>query len=249
MAPGAPDAAGPEPADASPAPDAIRSPNIWDDPDLYEQENLGVDPDGAIDAAIARIVGRPLAGLDVVDVGCGAGFHLPRYAAAGARTVTGVEPHPPLVDRARARCAALPGVRVLAAGAQDVPVPDDSFDVHVSRWAYFFGAGVEPGLAELARVMRPGGVSVVVDNDATRSTFGSWFADAYPTYDAVAVERFWARRGWVRERVDMRWAFPTRELFERVVRLELPPDAADRALARHAGTGVDYAVNLWHHRW
>lgn len=229
---------------------AIPSPNIWTDPDLYEQENLGVDPDGAIESALLELVGADtLDGLDVVDIGCGAGFHLPRFAGLGARSVTGVEPHPPLVERALARCAALPQVMVHEAGAGSVPVADDSFDLHHSRWAYFFGAGCEPGLAELARVMRPGALSVVVDNDATRSTFGRWFMDAWPTYDAAAVERFWRRQGWSRLPVDMRWDFPTRELFERVVRLEFSPTAADAILASHDGTGVDYAVNLWHRRW
>lgn len=225
---------------------AIPSPNIWTDPDLYEQENEGVDPDGVIEAALLDLLGSStLDGLDVVDIGCGAGFHLPRFAAMGARSVTGVEPHAPLAERARAR-----GVgTVLEAGAAQVPVPDHSFDVHHSRWAYFFGAGCEPGLAELERIMRPGALSVVIDNDATRSTFGRWFAEAWPAYDAAAVARFWRRQGWNAMPLDIRWDFPTRELFERVVRLEFAPDAADRILASHDGTGVDYAVTLYHRRW
>ena len=81
----------------------IRSPNIWDSPDVYELENLASDRAGVIDTTIDAL--HPLRGADVVDIGCGTGFHLPRLAARGARVV-GVEPHLPLVRRARAALAA-----------------------------------------------------------------------------------------------------------------------------------------------
>ena len=118
-----------------------------------------------------------------------------------------------------------------------------------ARWAYFFGAGCEPGLAELTRVLRPGGTAFVIDNDATRSTFGLWFRRAYPAYDPLSVERFWQRQGWSREALEIRWEFDSREDFEAVVRIEFPETAAEGILAEHDGTGVDYAVNLWWHRF
>ena len=89
----------------------IPSPNIWDSPEIYELENLGVDRAGVIETAMREV--HDWAGRDVLDIGCGTGFHLPRFAAT-ARTVIGVEPHPPLVVRARRRVAALPSVRLAA---------------------------------------------------------------------------------------------------------------------------------------
>ena len=226
--------------------DLTPSPNIWDAPDVYETENLGVDRDGLIESAMQAL--HPLAGTDVVDVGCGSGFHLPRFAGLGARSVVGVEPHPPLLDLARERVAGQPGIQVLDGTAQALPLPDRSVDVAHARWAYFFGAGCEPGLAELDRVLRPGGTAFVVDNDAARSTFGAWFRRAYPAYDPLAVERFWARQGWSRERLVIRWDFDSREDFEAVVRIEFPETVAEGIFAEHHGTGVDYAVNLWWRR-
>jgi SAM-dependent methyltransferase len=227
------------------SPHAIPSPNIWDAPDAYEIENAGVDPDGVLPAAMRRL--HDWSGLRVLDLGCGAGFHLPFFAATAA-SVVGVEPHPPLVRRARERVAAagLANVEVRAGAAQDLPLPDQSVEVVHARWAYFFGPGCEPGLAELGRVVAPGGTAFVIDNDASRSTFGEWFRQAWPAYDPVAVERFWARQGWHREALDVRWAFGSREDFEAVVRIEFAPRVADHVLATHAGRGVDYAVNL---RW
>lgn len=222
----------------------IPSPNIWDTPDVYELENLASDRAGVIDTTLDAL--HPLAGADLLDVGCGTGFHLPRFAARGARVV-GVEPHLPLVRRAAARVAdaGAPG-RVVAAGAAALPLADASVDVVHARWAYFFGPGCEPGLAEAARVLRPGGLVAVVDNDATRSTFGRWFARGYPTYDALAVQRFWDRQGFTTERLTIAWTFERREDLEAVVRIELPGPVADAVLAEHEGLVVDYAVAL---RW
>ena len=183
-------------------------------------------------------------GRDVLDIGCGTGFHLPRFAERAAR-VTGVEPHPDLAALARRRTRRLTNVSVRQGTAQALPVPDASVDVVHARWAYFFGPGCEPGLAELSRVVRRGGTAFVIDNDPTRSTFGGWFRRGYPTVDPVAVERFWSLHGWSRTPLDLRWSFSSRADLDSVVRIEFDPDTAEEILAEHAGAEVDYAVNLW----
>lgn len=226
--------------------DPIPSPNIWHYPATYEIENRGIDPDGLIWDAISQV--RSFGGADVLDIGCGSGFHLPHFAAS-ARSVIGVEPYEPLTRMAQehVRETGLGGlVDVRLGAAESLPVESDSIDVAHARWAYFFGAGCEPGLAELDRVMRPDGVAFVIDNDASRSTFGSWFRRALPSYDPVGVERFWRRVGFTSVPIMMRWAFDTRADFEAVVGIEFTPEHADRILAEHAGTGVDYAVFV---RW
>ena len=135
-------------------------------------------------------------GRTVLDLGCGSGFHLPRFAEDAA-TVVGVDPHPGLVRLAQRRTRDLPTVDVRPGTAQQIPLPDASIDVVHVRWAYFFGPGCEPGLAELDRVVRRGGTALVIDNDGSRSTFGSWFRRGYPHLPAPAeIERFWAQRGW-----------------------------------------------------
>ncbi|GAB48556.1 class I SAM-dependent methyltransferase [Mobilicoccus pelagius] len=247
---------------------ALPSPNIWNDADTYEVENRAVDRSGLIEAAMERIVaehawaggpgnshgaagptGSPHSWGRVLDIGCGAGFHLPRWAER-AEHVVGIEPHPPLVERARRRVADLgpelaARVDVRRGTAQDLPVEAGVVDVAHARWAYFFGPGCEPGLAELDRVMAPGGVAFVVDNDASTSTFGSWFRRAFPEYDPAAITRFWRRAGWTREPLLVSWETDTREEFEAIVRIEFTPDLAGRILAEHPGTSVDYAVDLW----
>ena len=221
----------------------IPSPNIWNDPAGYELQNQGVDPEAVIDAAMRAI--RPWRGTAMLDVGCGTGYHLPRLAADAA-SVIGVEPHPPLLAAARRRVAPLPQVRVLAGGSgRACAVPPASIDIAQARWAYFFGPGCEPGLAELARVVRRGGVAFVVDVDATASTFGRWFARNLPAYDPVAVQRFWAIRGWHRQALTIRWSHPDRGRLAAALGLELPADMVERVLAEVSGSELDYGVNLF----
>jgi SAM-dependent methyltransferase len=224
----------------------IPSPNIWDHPEIYELENRGFDPDGVVEDAMRDVA--DWAGRDVLDIGCGTGFHLPRFAAT-ARSVVGVEPHQPLVSLARRRTRRLASVSVLPGSAEALPLPPSSVDVAHARWAYFFGPGCEAGLRELDRVVRRGGAAFVIDNDGTRSTFGRWFRAGYPSVDPDAVERFWSAQGWSRTILDAEWRFADRATFEAVVAIEFDPRTTERILTEHDGCTVDYAVNLWWRRY
>jgi ubiquinone/menaquinone biosynthesis C-methylase UbiE len=205
---------------------AVPSPNIWNSPHIYELENAAVDPDGVIESAMRRI--RPWRATTLLDIGCGTGYHLPAFAAEAAQVI-GVEPHSDLARGARRRTRAQPNVKVLVGSAQALPIPDASVDIAHARWAYFFGPGCEPGLRELARVMRPGGSAFVIDNDATQSTFGRWFSRALPHYNATEVDQFFSRHGWQAD-------------FEAVVRIEFAAEQAALILAEHQGLEVDYAI-------
>ncbi|WP_163513619.1 class I SAM-dependent methyltransferase [Fodinicola acaciae] len=221
---------------------AIPSPNIWRHPDVYELENRAVDPDGVLERAMREI--RDWAGDVVLDIGCGTGFHLPAFADT-ASSVVGVEPHRENARQAQRRVAALSNVDVRVGVAQSLPVADRTIGVAHARWSYFFGPGCEPGLRELDRVMRRGGVAFVIDNDATRSFFAPWFRRSVPSYDPERVERFWGRHGFARRSLDMGWRFGSRADLEAVVRIEFASALADEFIAAHSGLEVDYAVNLW----
>ena len=228
---------------ARPLPGAVASPNIWKHTATYEVENRAVDPDGRLWSALQERASWD--GRVVLDLGCGTGFHLPAFAES-AGTVIGVEPHPDLLALARRRTRALDNVTLFPGTAQDVPLPDASIDVVHVRWAYFFGPGCEPGLAELDRVVRRGGTAFVIDNDGSRSTFGAWFRRGYPHLPTPSeIERFWTTRGWTRTSVDMGWRFTTRADLEAVVRIEFDARTAAEILRGHPGLEVDYAVNLW----
>jgi len=217
----------------------IPSPNIWNHPAVYEIENRAVDPDGVIERRMRQV--RSWSGATVLDVGCGSGFHLPRFAVDAA-AVIGVEPHGMLAAAAARRNAHLSKVEVRAGTAAALPVPAASVDVAHARWAYFFGPGCEPGLRELDRVVRRGGTAFVIDNDAERSTFGRWFRTSLPDYRPAEVDRFFSTHGWETSRRMIRWRFTRREDLAAVVRIEFPPDQAARILAEQQSLDVDYAV-------
>lgn len=225
--------------------DVLPSPNIWHWPAVYEVENRAQDAGGALwDALRERC---DWAGLDVVDVGCGDGFHLPVFAAT-ARSVVGVEPHPPLVERARRRVAGLDHVRVLTAGAQRLPLPSSSVDLVHARTAYFFGRGAEPGLAEADRVLRAGGTLAVVDLDVTYPPYGDWMLGDLPRYDARDVEGFFAEQGFDCRKVATVWRFADRAGLEAVLRIEFSGPVAERAIAATPGLTipVGYRVHVRH---
>ena len=132
-------------------------------------------------AAVARRHDR-LDGAAVLDVGCGDGINCLVLAAVAVRRAVGVDLRLPLfesgemaaparrlaglvrerLERARRRAHATagppPSVRFVRADATRLAFPDACFDVLVSRSAMEHIAPVERALAEMARVVRPGGV-------------------------------------------------------------------------------------------
>ena len=218
----------------------IPSPNIWHWPEVYEWENRAQDVHGAVWAAFRETV--PWEGHDVLDVGCGDGFHLPLFT--GAASVTGVEPYAPLVARAHSRLADRPAIRVLQAGAAALPLPDASVDLVHARTAYFFGHGCEPGLAEAQRVLRPGGAVAIVDLDATVPPYGAWMRADIPRYDPGAVEAFFAGHGFSLRRIPTIWRFPDRATRDAVLRIEFSRAVAERAIASVAGVEIPVGYRL-----
>ncbi|MGK2876653.1 MAG: class I SAM-dependent methyltransferase [Nocardioides sp.] len=217
------------------------SPNIWHHTEAYEIENRGADPDRRLRDALMQI--GDWTGRDLLDLGCGTGFHL-RDFAVDARQVVGIEPHPPLAALAARRVRTRQNVTVSAGSADATGLASSSVDILHARWVW--ACESEEAVAEMARVLRPGGVAMIVDNDASRSTFGRWFARARPDR---AGATFWADRGWQPHPVEMGWRFASRADLEAVVAIELAPEYADGLLSEVSGTEVDYAVTVWSRRF
>jgi SAM-dependent methyltransferase len=95
------------------------------------------------------------AGQRVLDVGCGSGVLTEELARrVGADRVSGVDPSPLL-----AACAQrVPGVELKQGAAEALPWPDESFDAAIAQLVIHFMDDPAAGVAEMARVTRPGGV-------------------------------------------------------------------------------------------
>ena len=227
-------------------PDWRFAPNIGGHPASYELENEAIDRAGHVLAALRRLT--PWAGQTVVDLGCGTGYWLPRYAADAARVI-GIEPDPALRSAARARAASIPAADVLPGSAERIPLPDGSADVVHARFAYFFPPGAEAGLAEVLRVLRPGGHLVAVDNDYRWGEFARLLAAsaARPPLDTAAtVDAWWRERGARRYEVRSELRFASRADLAAVLHIELPDAvAADWLRKNPAATSLSYGYVLF----
>jgi arsenite methyltransferase len=115
-----------------------------------------------VQAAIAAAPGE-----DVLDVGCGPGFYCAELVAAvgKAGAVTGVDSSPAMLVLAAQRCAGHENVELLEGAAVALPLADESFDAALSVQVIEYVAEPERALAELHRVLRPGGRVLVWDID------------------------------------------------------------------------------------
>jgi ubiquinone/menaquinone biosynthesis C-methylase UbiE len=97
----------------------------------------------------------------ILDVGCGTGALL-RLAAERfpAATRTGIDPAEQMITRA---AKADPTARFRMAPAEDLPLGDDEFDLVLSTNSFHNWPDQAAGIAEIGRVLAPGGALVLVD--------------------------------------------------------------------------------------
>jgi SAM-dependent methyltransferase len=112
-------------------------------------------------------LGSPLgdvAGLDVVELGCGTAYFSFQLALRGARPV-GVDPTPAQLATAR-RMQAQTGVvfPLVEAPGERVPLPDASFDLAFSEYGASLWADPDLWIPEAARLLRPRGRLVFLTN-------------------------------------------------------------------------------------
>lgn len=226
------------------------SPNIQQTPDIYEIENCAVDPDHLIEKAMAEIA--PWKDNVVLDLGAGTGFHVARFHEVAAHVIA-VEPHAASRLRAMARVATLGLMHtsIMVGSAEQILLPERSVDIIHARFAYFFGPGCEPGLRELARVLRPGGTAFIIDNDLRTGTFASWVRRIpwWKDTNSDEVEHFWANHDFALRRIASEWRFQNRADLEAVVHMEFPGELATQILHEHQGTTVDYHYCLYSRRY
>ncbi len=104
-------------------------------------------------ADFARIV----AGRRVLDVGAGTGALTAELGRRGAEPAV-VDPSPTFVAALERR---LPGIEVRAAPAEELPWPDESFDAALAQLVVTFMNDAPAGIAEMRRVVQPGGTVAV----------------------------------------------------------------------------------------
>jgi ubiquinone/menaquinone biosynthesis C-methylase UbiE len=121
----------------------------------YEAERRPARPDGyhaLIDDLEIELAERYGRGGDVLECGVGTGLLLERIAGF-ARTATGIDLSPGMLERAQAR-----GLDVREASVTSIPFPAASFDLTCSFKVLAHVPQIGLALSEMARVTRPGGI-------------------------------------------------------------------------------------------
>lgn len=149
--------------------------------------------------AILALAGD-VAGRQVLDAGCGSG---PTFAALRDRgaVVTGIDASAGMLELARRRLGADADLRV-ADLADPLPFPDAAFDDVIASLVLHYLEDWGPALAELRRVLRPGGrlimsvnhptVFKVLHPEADYFATTEW-SDEYTFGDQSATLTYWHR--------------------------------------------------------
>ena len=116
-----------------------------------------------IDESALGVLGE-VAGLDVVELGCGTAYFSAWLAKRGARPV-GVDITPAQLETAR-RMMAETGVEfpLVEADAAETGLPDESFDLALSEYGASIWVDPYRWVPEAARLLRPGGRLVFLRN-------------------------------------------------------------------------------------
>jgi SAM-dependent methyltransferase len=112
---------------------------------------------GVLESELGALAGIDLDGADVVELGCGTAYVSAWLARRGARPV-GVDLTPAQLETAR-RLQQEHGLEfpLVQANAEDVPLPDASFDLAISEYGASLWCDPYRWIPEAARLLRPGG--------------------------------------------------------------------------------------------
>lgn len=185
---------------------------MWGQPGVaYDGISFGLSD--TISHAVQLVWPRP--GERILDIGTGTGWAA-RLAARRGADVTGVDFAPGMIAAAKSLSAGIdpcPAFRVAAAEA--LPFPDDSFDGLISTYGVIFSDAPSTAVAEMARVLRPGGrLALATWADSPDGYIAGFFdllgrwSDAPPP---AASPFDWGRTDWLRDALGPRFEIACRD--------------------------------------
>jgi SAM-dependent methyltransferase len=133
----------------------------------------------------------------VLDLGCGGG-HVTFAVAPHVREVVACDLSPEMLDvvQCAARERGLANVMTRQGVAEQLPFADASFDMVMSRYSAHHWRDVSAGLAEAARVLKPGGVAAFVDSVSPGTPLLDTYLQAIELLRDPSHVRSYARAEW-----------------------------------------------------
>ena len=160
-------------------------PDLWEDHAQWWIEGFTEGADPEYTEQILPLAGAELSGFErVLDVGCGDG-QISRLVAAGGASVVGVDPTWNQIRVARQRGG---GAIYVRSGATELSFADGSFDAVVACLVFEHIDDVDGAIAEVSRVLRPGGRFSFFLNHPLLQTPGSGWID---DHTIVPPEQYW----------------------------------------------------------
>lgn len=168
---------------------------------------------------------------DVLDVGCGDGT-VASLIAPCARSVTCIDRSSRMVEAAAQRLAPVPHARVIEADVHEMPFPAESFDVVVLFHVLTCAERPERALAEVARVLRPGGnVAVLVLDRHDRADLTAAYGHVHAGFQPKKLATMLADAGLEVERCEVTSRERREPFFQVVTASAVKPTAPRRAPA------------------
>ena len=113
-----------------------------------------------------------LAGLDILDVGCGTGRWLKRFEAHSPASLTGCDSSPVMLDFARRKLS--PHTRLHLANSTSLPACDAAYDIILVSFVLGYMEDLPAFIAECSRILKPGGHLFVSDPHPHTATRLGW---------------------------------------------------------------------------
>lgn len=234
------------------SPSSERHPSEPDHDEIYRSEAERYDRMIAAQPELGARMNavRPLAGLDVVDLGAGSG-RLTVPLAAAARSVLAVDRSPAMLEIAAGRLTAcgLHNWRTAVGTHLSIPAADASADLLVSGWSIAYSAGAEADpdgsalaaiLAEIRRVLRPGGTVIIFETMGTGFARPNPPAFLLPYYSALEQVH-----GFAHECFPFDYTFADPAEAESLSRFFFGDETGDKVAASGSRTVPEFA-GMWH---
>ncbi len=121
--------------------------------------------------AVSRIPKRT--GLNILDIATGTGdMAILIRRMTGARHITGIDLSQGMISEARRKVSldpTLDGIEFMLADSLDTPFPDNSFDAITVAYGVRNFADIRAGYAEMFRILKPGGMLIVLELSTPRN--------------------------------------------------------------------------------